>query len=46
MKELGVKEADLKKVAQAAFDQGMWRLSPRETSAEDMLKILKGAYSR
>jgi alcohol dehydrogenase len=46
LKELGVKEADLKKVAQAAFDQGMWRLSPRETSAEDMLKILKGAYSR
>ena len=46
LKELGVKEADLKKVAQAAFDQGMWRLSPRETSVKDMLSILKGAYSR
>ena len=46
LKELGVKEEDLEKVAQAAFDQGMWRLSPRETSAEDMLSILEGAYSR
>ena len=46
LKELGVKESDLKKVAQAAFDQGMWRLSPRETSAEDMLGILQKAYDR
>jgi alcohol dehydrogenase len=46
LKELGVKESDLKKVAQAAFDQGMWRLSPRETSAEDMLSILQKAYNR
>ncbi|HEY95029.1 MAG TPA: iron-containing alcohol dehydrogenase [Dehalococcoidia bacterium] len=46
LKELGIKEADLKKVAQSAFDQGMWRLSPRQTSAEDMLSILKGAYAR
>jgi len=46
LKELNVKESDLPKVAQAAFDQGMWRLSPRETSAEDMLGILKKAYAR
>lgn len=46
LKELGVKKADLKKVAQAAFDQGMWRLSPRETSAKDMLSILTKAYDR
>ena len=46
LKELGVEESELEKVAQAAFDQGMWRLSPRETSVEDMLNILKGAYSR
>lgn len=46
LKELNVKESDLPKVAQAAFDQGMWRLSPRETSAEDMLGILRKAYAR
>ncbi len=46
LRELGVKESELEKVAQAAFDQGMWRLSPRETSAKDMLGILKKAYAR
>lgn len=46
LKELGVKESDLKKVATDAFNQGMWRLSPKETSIEDMLGILKKAYSR
>lgn len=46
LKELNVKEADLEKVAREAFDQGMWRLSPRETSVEDMLGILKKAYAR
>ena len=46
LKELGVKESELEKVAREAFDQGMWRLSPKETSAEDMLGILKKAYAR
>ena len=46
LKELGVKETDLERVAQSAFDQGMWRLSPRETSAKDMLAILEKAYTR
>lgn len=46
LKELGVKESDLEKVAQRAFDEHMWGMSPRETSPKDMLKILKGAYSR
>jgi len=46
LKELGVKEEDLERVAQRAFDEHMWGMSPRETSPEDMLAILKGAYSR
>jgi alcohol dehydrogenase len=46
LKELNVKESDLEIVAKEAFNQGMWRLSPKETSAEDMLGILKKAYDR
>ena len=46
LKELGVKEEDLERVAQRAFDEHMWGMSPRETNPEEMLEILKGAYSR
>lgn len=46
LKELGVKEEDLEKVAQRAFDEHMWGMSPRKPSPEDMLGILKKAYAR
>jgi alcohol dehydrogenase len=44
--ELGVKAGDLTKVAQRAFDENMWGLSPRETSVKDMRSILEKALSR
>ncbi|MBN2240932.1 MAG: iron-containing alcohol dehydrogenase [Dehalococcoidales bacterium] len=46
LKELGVKEEDLVKVAQRAYDEKMWERCPKETSPEDMLNILKKAYTR
>lgn len=46
LKELGVKKEDLEKIAQRAFDEGMWTQSPRKPSPNDMLSILTNAYKR
>ena len=46
LRELGVKEEDLARVAQRAFDEHMWGMSPREPNPDEMLDILKTAYSR
>jgi alcohol dehydrogenase len=46
LKQMNIQKSALLKVADEAFAGGMWRFSPRQTSRDDILKILQKAYAR